>query len=171
MIRFLAIACTALALGACSAPRATFPDGPERHVKTIAGDRAAERAVESAPVPQDRVDDFGTYRDDAAERMLDEKIAAALAREIQERDAEDRRLEAEVEIARARAEAIANYRAADPYRARRYARRDDRSAMPWNTLFYGGLGAVIGHQYGKRDRGLAIGAGFGLLQDALRWRW
>ncbi|MCA8942860.1 MAG: hypothetical protein KDB80_09905 [Planctomycetes bacterium] len=34
-----------------------------------------------------------------------------------------------------------------------------------NTLLGAGLGAIIGHQSGHRDRGAAIGAGFGLLLD------
>ena len=162
---------TVFALVACAGPTAKFPDGPEHRIETIRGDRAKHDESSSEHRKIERVDDFGTYQDEAAERMLDEKIAAALARAIQERDAEDRRVEATVEIARARAEEVARYRQSDPYGSRRSRRRDDRSGMPWSTLFYGGLGAVIGHQYGHRDRGLAIGAGFGLLQDSLRWRW
>ena len=34
-----------------------------------------------------------------------------------------------------------------------------------NTLFWGGLGAVIGHQSGHTERGAIIGAGFGHMMD------
>lgn len=113
-----------------------------------------------------RRDAFGTYDDEAAARHLDLEVANALAQQIEERDREARRLEAEVEIERMRSEAWR-----DQWEAGLPARRQQSSPFPINTLFYGGLGAVIGHQYGRRDRGLAIGAGLGLLHDVLRWRW
>ncbi len=36
------------------------------------------------------------------------------------------------------------------------------------TLLGAGIGAIIGHQSGRRDKGAAIGAGIGLLLDAAR---
>ena len=47
--------------------------------------------------------------------------------------------------------------------------RQYRSRFPWNTAVGAGLGAIIGHQSGRRDRGAAIGAGVGLLFDIARW--
>jgi hypothetical protein len=44
-----------------------------------------------------------------------------------------------------------------------------RSRFPWNTAVGAGIGAIIGHQSGRRDRGAAIGAGVGLLFDMFRW--
>lgn len=46
-----------------------------------------------------------------------------------------------------------------------YRRHRGREFSLGNTLFGAGLGAIIGHQSGHRDRGAAIGAGFGLLMD------
>lgn len=58
----------------------------------------------------------------------------------------------------------------DPYREHyRHEQRYYRSRFPWNTAIGAGLGAVIGHQSGRRDRGAAIGAGIGLLFDLARW--
>ena len=145
-------------LASCGSTVARFPDGPtgfESREAPRESTRAAERTGDERS--SDRVDAFGTYDDSAAQRLLEEKVAQALALEIQRRDDEDRRREAEVEIARARARA--NEAAADAYGNRYYhdvygyrdARRGvDRSTpFPWNTLFYGGLGAVIGHQSGN----------------------
>ncbi len=50
-----------------------------------------------------------------------------------------------------------------------YRRPVRETAFPVNTLLGAGLGAVIGHQSGRRDRGAAIGAGLGLLFDLGRW--
>ncbi len=47
--------------------------------------------------------------------------------------------------------------------------RRGTSPFPWSTAVGAGLGAVIGHQSGRRDRGLAWGAGLGLLFDLDRW--
>ena len=44
-----------------------------------------------------------------------------------------------------------------------------RSAFPINTLLGAGVGAIIGHQSGRRDRGALIGGGVGLLLDLPRW--
>lgn len=161
--------CALLVAVSCGAPPARFSDDPVGFET-----REAPRRGDSDRVSRDdiRRDEFATYDDAAAERHLAEKVAEALAREIQKRDEEDRRREAEVEIARERAraaESMRGYRYHDVYGYEQ--NRFDRTPIPWNTLFYGGLGAVIGHQYGRRDRGLAIGAGFGLLNDMLRWRW
>ncbi|MCA8969517.1 MAG: hypothetical protein KDC95_07025 [Planctomycetes bacterium] len=170
-LRGLAIV-AALALAACSSQDAArYDTGPESYDEIA---RPAPRD-EPATTPSARTDDFGTYSDDAAAKLLDEKVAAELARQIEERDREARQREADIEIARAYAEAArtssVRYYGSGYYDSGYYGPRRYRSPMPWNTLFYGGLGAIIGHQYGRRDRGLAIGAGFGLLQDALRWRW
>ncbi|MCB9890610.1 MAG: hypothetical protein H6832_08680 [Planctomycetes bacterium] len=165
------------ALAACSSQDAArYDTGPESYDEIA---RPAPRD-EPSPSPARRTDEFGTYSDDAAARLLDEKVAAELARQIEERDREARQREADIEIARAYAEAArtssvryygSGYYDSGYYDSRYYGPRRYRNPVPWNTLFYGGLGAIIGHQYGHRDRGLAIGAGFGLLQDALRWRW
>ncbi|HMQ21551.1 MAG TPA: hypothetical protein PKE00_03625 [Planctomycetota bacterium] len=140
--------------GAIQRGSATAPRDASKLEERLSGQRAARR------------DAFGTYDDEAAARHLDLEVANALALQIEERDREARRLEAEVEIERMRSEAWrAQWEAGLP------ARRPQSSPFPINTLFYGGLGAVIGHQYGRRDRGLAIGAGLGLLHDVLRFRW
>ena len=51
----------------------------------------------------------------------------------------------------------------------RVRRRGTR--FPVNTVVGAGVGAVIGHQRGRRDRGALIGAGLGLLFDLNRWRY
>ncbi|MEE8142827.1 MAG: hypothetical protein V3T77_06985 [Planctomycetota bacterium] len=51
---------------------------------------------------------------------------------------------------------------------RRYYHSYDRFPLG-NTLLYGTLGGILGHQSGHRDRGIWIGAGYGLLRDLLRW--
>jgi len=38
-----------------------------------------------------------------------------------------------------------------------------------NTLIFGTLGGIIGHQSDDRDEGILIGAGYGLLLDLMRW--
>lgn len=38
-----------------------------------------------------------------------------------------------------------------------------------NTVLFGTLGGIIGHQYDERDEGILIGAGYGLLLDLMRW--
>lgn len=50
---------------------------------------------------------------------------------------------------------------------RRYDRR--RDWFPVHTLVGAGIGAVIGHQHGHRNRGAWIGAHTGLLFDLARW--
>ncbi|MFT4515572.1 MAG: hypothetical protein ACI89X_003262 [Planctomycetota bacterium] len=52
------------------------------------------------------------------------------------------------------------------YRARRRGTR-----FPVNTVVGAGVGAIIGHQRGRRDRGALIGGGIGLLFDWNRWRY
>jgi hypothetical protein len=51
------------------------------------------------------------------------------------------------------------------YRHRSYR----RSRFPVNTVVGAGIGAIIGHQRGRRDRGALIGGGVGLLFDLNRW--
>ncbi len=38
-----------------------------------------------------------------------------------------------------------------------------------NTLFFGTLGGIIGHQSDHRDKGILLGAGTGLILDLIRW--
>jgi hypothetical protein len=38
-----------------------------------------------------------------------------------------------------------------------------------NTLFFGTLGGIIGHQCDDTEEGVLIGAGYGLLLDLMRW--
>ena len=38
-----------------------------------------------------------------------------------------------------------------------------------NTLLFGTLGGVIGHQSGHRDEGILLGAGYGLFRDLFEW--
>ncbi|MEM7164937.1 MAG: hypothetical protein AAF581_05695 [Planctomycetota bacterium] len=52
------------------------------------------------------------------------------------------------------------------YHGHRYHHRDHFSLG--NTLFFGTLGGIIGHQSDHRDEGILIGAGYGLLRDLLR---
>lgn len=54
----------------------------------------------------------------------------------------------------------------DPYGY--YGRPYRRSTFPINTAIGAGVGAIIGHQRGRRGRGALIGGGIGLLFDTLR---
>ena len=49
------------------------------------------------------------------------------------------------------------------------ARRPRPSPFPINAAVGAGVGAVIGHQRGRRDEGALWGAGIGLLFDFARW--
>ena len=167
-------------LAACkSTPPASYEQGVVASSQRTASQKAAsqQQVAASRRAEEPLRDGFGNYSDAAAERLLDEKIAAELAREIQQHDEELRRLELEAEAQRAAAERAAAERRVAYRRYGRYGRtrygdyRRRQSFVPLNTLFYGGLGAIIGNQSGHRDRGLAIGAGFGLLQDVLNMRW
>ena len=51
----------------------------------------------------------------------------------------------------------------------RYVGVGPRHTFPANTLFYGALGGVIGHQSRDRDKGILIGGTYGLLLDLMRW--
>jgi len=44
-----------------------------------------------------------------------------------------------------------------------------RNRFPINTAVGAGIGAIIGHQHGRRDRGALIGGSWGLLMDLSRW--
>ena len=57
----------------------------------------------------------------------------------------------------------------DYVRYRRSGRRWRPSGFPVNTAIGAGVGAIIGHQRGRRDRGALIGGGIGLLMDLNRW--
>lgn len=51
-----------------------------------------------------------------------------------------------------------------------YDRARRRGAwFPVNTVVGAGVGAIIGHQRGRRDRGALIGGSTGLLLDLARW--
>jgi hypothetical protein len=116
---------------------------------------------------------FTSYSDDAADRWLTEQVAKAIDKEIRERDAARQEAEQRVVEEQARS-AVMERRVYDRYYGWSEPYRRDRSPayyFPWNTVTYGGLGAIIGHQSGHRDRGLAVGAGIGLLFDMLRWRY
>ncbi len=54
-------------------------------------------------------------------------------------------------------------------RVNRARRRGSR--FPVNTVVGAGVGAIIGHQSGRRDRGALIGGGVGLLLDWNRWAY
>ena len=54
----------------------------------------------------------------------------------------------------------------DPYGY--YGRPYRRSTFPINTAIGAGVGAIIGHQHGRRGRGALIGGGIGLLFDSMR---
>lgn len=43
------------------------------------------------------------------------------------------------------------------------------STFPVNTLLGAGVGAIIGHQNGRRESGALIGGGVGMLLDLFRW--
>ena len=54
----------------------------------------------------------------------------------------------------------------------RWNRRYYYNSDPWpigNTLFFGTLGGVLGHQSGHRNEGILIGAAYGFLHDLLSW--
>lgn len=62
------------------------------------------------------------------------------------------------------------YSTYDDYLYSRRAYRPSRgSQFPVNTVVGAGLGAIIGHQRGRRDRGALIGGSIGLLFDLNRW--
>ena len=62
------------------------------------------------------------------------------------------------------------YSTYDNYIYERTAHRARRtSRFPINTALGAGIGAIIGHQRGRRDRGALIGGGIGLLLDLNRW--
>ncbi|MGC6489074.1 MAG: YMGG-like glycine zipper-containing protein, partial [Planctomycetota bacterium] len=48
-------------------------------------------------------------------------------------------------------------------------RRGAPPSFPVNTAIGAGVGAVLGHQRGRRDEGALWGAGIGLLFDLARW--
>ena len=50
-----------------------------------------------------------------------------------------------------------------PYEYRR------RSTFPWGTAYGAGIGAIIGHQSHRTNRGAWIGGGIGLLFDLAHW--
>ena len=41
--------------------------------------------------------------------------------------------------------------------------------FPVNTAIGAGVGAIVGHQHGRRGRGALIGSGIGLMFDLMRW--
>lgn len=62
------------------------------------------------------------------------------------------------------------YSTYDDYLDSRQAYRSDRSSrFPVKTFVGAGLGAIIGHQHGRRDRGALIGGSLGLLFDLSSW--
>ena len=63
-----------------------------------------------------------------------------------------------------------HYSTYDDYLYNRRAYRSSRSSrFPVNTVVGAGLGAIFGHQRGRRDRGALIGGSIGLLFDLSRW--
>ena len=68
-------------------------------------------------------------------------------------------------------EGVDYYGYVDGYRDpawRRYGRRRP-TPFPVNTAIGAGIGAIVGHQRGRRGRGALVGAGVGLLFDLHRW--
>ena len=57
------------------------------------------------------------------------------------------------------------------YNRRVHRARRRGSRFPVNTVVGAGVGAIIGHQSGRRDRGALIGGGVGLLLDWNRWAY
>ena len=57
------------------------------------------------------------------------------------------------------------------YNRRVYGARRRGTRFPVNTVVGAGVGAIIGNQRGRRDRGALIGAGLGLLFDLNRWSY
>ena len=49
------------------------------------------------------------------------------------------------------------------------ARERPRDSFPINAAVGAGVGAILGHQSGRRDAGALIGGGIGLLFDLGRW--
>jgi hypothetical protein len=122
--------------------------------------------------------------DDATDRWLSEQIHDRIAEQRREEEARSNAEAYRQAVEREREQAEMRERVVErevyygnPYGRSRYGyggygTHRSYGFFPWNTLLYGGLGAVIGHQSGHRDRGLAIGAGVGLLFDTLgarRW--
>ncbi len=154
-----------LVVAACAGPRrASFgPTVPEARDLSV-DRREARRANE-------RAGEFAAYSDSAADRFLTERVTEAIEREVRREDAAREQRSREIELERARIEAQRQTSRGYGYAPhRRYRGYGPAHYIPWNTLAYGGIGAIIGHQSGHRDRGFAIGASIGLLQDLLRWR-
>ena len=119
-----------------------------------------------------RPDAFGTYSDEAADRWLTQQVAAAIEAEIRRRDAERRAEQRREEARQAQQwDQQSVEQTMQTYYPYAHHERRPGSYVPWNTMLYGGLGAVIGHQSGHKGGGFAIGAGVGLLHDLLRWRY
>ena len=55
------------------------------------------------------------------------------------------------------------------YYSDRYYHHPHRPLGIGNTLLFGTLGGVIGHQSGHRDEGILLGAGYGLFRDLFEW--
>jgi hypothetical protein len=165
--------CLALLGASCATPAVRHVDVPPRTSQGL-----DTRRLE----PQTRPE-RGETGDDATDRWLSEQIQGRIVEERREEEArsnaEAHRQAVEREQREVRGRTIEReIYYGDPYdRGAYYGRyhaypRRSYGFFPWNTVFYGGLGAVIGHQSGRRDRGLAIGAGLGLLLDTFRAsRW
>ncbi len=67
---------------------------------------------------------------------------------------------------------VLHHRHHDYHWQRRWQQRYYNSYEPFsvgNTLLFGTLGGILGHQSGHRDEGILIGAAYGFLRDLLSW--
>lgn len=155
----------ACAVAACAGPRslpraAVVPPLDLAAPEVFVEPRARADADRSPPLPAGGFDDFGpSDRGDPSPGLRDRVIIQTV----------------EVEVPAPRASFAPagdldyGYYVASPRYGVGGAR--PRSRFPINTAIGAGVGAVIGHQRGRRDRGALIGGGVGLMLDLMRgWR-
>lgn len=155
-LRALWLAALALALGACAATKPT----PRRAL-------APATSKVAAPAVSARV-----YTE-AAERLAPRRAPAAAAASNVARPYAVPRAVVVEEVESAPAPPSAAAPAYDVYQGylerRGRPRRRAPNPFPVNAAVGAGLGAVLGHQAGRRDEGALIGGGIGLLFDLGRW--
>ena len=138
-----------------------------------AGPSIAQRSapVSPAPVPQRVAPALAQPLDDAATRAwLDQEIELAPRVEPPEPIVQvvERVVERPVYVDPPYDPYWHDYRYGGYYPSYGYRRYRCRTSFPINTALGAGIGAIIGHQSGRRSRGAWIGGGLGYLFDVGR---